>query len=409
MAAVLLADSGKRVIVLEKKHQAGLKLRITGKGRCNLTNTLAINNFISHCRNSERISRNAETILQNAVSFFSNAETIRLFQRLGLPTVEERGQRVYPRSGKSLDVFLALVNRIERCKNEKILCNTAVEELLMENGEIKGVRCLGGKQFYANMVLMCCGGQSYPATGSNGDGIRLAKLSGHNITPTMPTLVGLRTSRGHSERLQNFTIRNVEVKIINTKNDVLESEFGDMDLDEYGFAGPVILRLSRRIAERMYRGERLFIQVDMKPKISESKLKEEINAVLRERIGQTRESVLRAWLPVALVEDYKSWLKIRKQECLQKKERLESAEAILEYLKYNKEEIIGDMGWEEAIVTRGGIELSQVDCRTLQSKKVKGLYFAGEVLDLDGDTGGFNLQIAFSTAALACHNMIQGL
>ncbi len=405
MAAVLLSESGKRVVVLEKKHQAGLKLRITGKGRCNLTNTLALEDFISHCQNKERISQNAEIILRNAVSFFSNSQTIRLFQSLGLPTVEERGRRVYPKSGKSLDVFLSLVNRIEKSPNEKIICNKGVEKLLMKDGEIKGVRCSDGEIFHADKVLLCCGGETYPATGSNGDGIRLAEASGHRITPTMPALVGLRTSRGHSQRLQNFTIRNVGVSILDKEGNVLEKEFGDIDLDEYGLAGPVILRLSRRIVERIYRGERLFAVVDMKPKISESKLKEEINSVLRERIGQTRESVLRAWLPMALVGDYKAWLKLRKAECERRKERLESADAILEYLKADKYEIIGDMGWEEAIVTRGGVELSQIDCRTLESKKVKGLYFAGEVLDLDGDTGGFNLQIAFSTAALACHNM----
>lgn len=405
MAGVLLCDTGKRVLVLEKKKQAGLKLRITGKGRCNLTNTLPIEEFIPHCLNAERISPNAETILRNAISFFSNADTVRLFRRLGLATVEERGRRVYPASGKSLDVFLSLVNRIERSGNVRLVCSCGVEELVVENGRIEGVVCQNGKKIRADKVLVCCGGESYPTTGSNGDGIRLAAQSGHAITPTMPALVGLRTRRGHPERLQGYTIRNVEVRILDTKDRVLEKEFGDVDLDEYGLAGSVILRLSRRIIERLYVGERLKAAVDMKPKVSREKLKREIEARFQERMGQTRESVLRSWLSAPLVEDCKCWLKRRKEEYAALGVRKESSELVLEYLKDNKDEIVGDMGFWEAVVTRGGVDLAEVDAQTLESKRVKGLYFAGEVLDLDGDTGGFNLQIAFSTAALACGNM----
>ena len=259
--------------------------------------------------------------------------------------------------------------------------------------------------FHADKVLLCCGGESYPATGSNGDGIRLAYQSGHKITPTMPALVGIRTKIAHPASLQNYTVKNVQVCILDDKGKILESDFGDMSLDEYGLAGPVILRLSRKIAERLYKKERLFVSVDMKPKLSEEKLKKEISRVLQERVGQSTDNILRAWLPEPLVRDYKFWLKKQKESLKVQKHRLGNAEAIMLYLKYNKDEIIGDMGWYEAIVTKGGVDLSQVDCRSMQSKIVKGLYFAGEVLDFDGDTGGFNLQTAFSTAALACSNM----
>lgn len=398
MAAVHLCGKGKRVLVLEKMRQVGLKLRITGKGRCNLTNTLQINDFLSHCSNGERN-------LRNAVSFFSNQDTINFFEDLGLPLVEERGHRVFPRSGKSLDVFLALVRKIEASKNVDLICNKGVEKILIENNAVKGVMCFDGDVFHADKVLLCCGGESYPATGSDGDGIRLAYTAGHKITPTMPALVGIRTRIAHPASLQNYTVKNVQVCVLDDKGKTLESDFGDISLDEYGLAGPVILRLSRKIAERLYKKERLFVSVDMKPKLSEEKLKKEISRVLQERVGQSTDNILRAWLPEPLVRDYKFWLRKQKESLAVQKHRLGNAEAIMRYLKHNKDEIIGDMGWYEAIVTKGGVDLSQVDCRSMQSKIVKGLYFAGEVLDFDGDTGGFNLQTAFSTAVLACSNM----
>ena len=398
MAAALMAGSNKSVLVLEKMRQVGLKLRITGKGRCNLTNTFEKENFLSHCTNGK-------THLRTAFSFFSNKDTISTFEKWGLPLMEERGQRVFPKSGKSIDVFFTLLSRIENSRNVHVVCNKGVERLLICEGRIAGVICQNQERFYANQVLVCCGGESYPATGSDGDGIRIAANSGHKITDTMPALVGLRTRKAHPARLQNYTVKNVDVAILNSSNDVVAKDFGDIYLDEYGLSGPAILRLNRKIADRIYKGERLFVSVDIKPKLSEVKLRREIVAVLNERMGQTTENVLRAWLPKELVEDYKFWLKKRKEECTLSKIRLTNVDFILEYLKHNRDEIIGDMGWYEAIVTKGGVDLSQIDCSTMQSKKVKGLFFAGEVLDFDGDTGGFNLQIAFSTAALAVKNM----
>lgn len=398
MAAALLSESGKKVLVLEKMRQAGFKLRITGKGRCNLTNTFDQETFLSHCSNGTNH-------LKTAFLSFSNKDTIKTFESWGLSLVEERGSRVFPKSGKSLDVFLTLLSRIEKTNKVRLFCNKAVEQLLIENKQIKGVRCQDKEVFYADKVLLCCGGESYPATGSNGDGIRLAKLSNHKITPTMPALVGIRTKRAHPERLQNYTIRNVEVKILDKNDNILEKDFGDIYLDEYGLAGPTILRLNRKIAERLYKGEKLFVSVDMKPKLSKEQLRKEIVKVLQERMGQSVESVVRAWLPKELVEDYKHWLKRRKEEYKSLNQRVGNADFILEYLKSNKDEIIGDMGWHEAIVTKGGVDLTEVDCNSMQSKRVKGLFFSGEVLDFDGDTGGFNLQIAFSTAFLAAKSM----
>ncbi|MEE0899737.1 MAG: aminoacetone oxidase family FAD-binding enzyme, partial [Bacteroidales bacterium] len=308
MAAALMAGSNKSVLVLEKMRQVGLKLRITGKGRCNLTNTFEKENFLSHCTNGK-------THLRTAFSFFSNKDTISTFEKWGLPLVEERGQRVFPKRGKSRDVFFTLLSRIENSRNVRVVCNKGVERLLICEGRIEGVICQNQERFYANKVLVCCGGESYPATGSDGDGIRIAANSGHKITDTMPALVGLRTRKAHPARLQNYTVKNVDVAILNSSNDVVAKDFGDIYLDEYGLSGPAILRLNRKIADRIYKGEKLFVSVDIKPKLSEVKLRSEIVAVLNERMGQTTENVLRAWLPKELVEDYKFWLKKRKEEC----------------------------------------------------------------------------------------------
>lgn len=397
-AGSLLSGCGKRVLILEKMRQCGLKLRLTGKGRCNLTNTLSQRDFMTHCSNE---GLGAE----EALKFFSNQDTIDYFEHLGLPLVEERGRRVFPKSGKSIDVFLTLVSKIERSENVEIMCNHAVEKLLIEQGCISGVVCRNKEVFRADKVLLCCGGESYPDTGSDGDGIRLAKQSGHQITTTMPTLVGLRTLNAHPQSLQNYLVKNVYVSISNKDGKVLAKDFGDIHLDEYGLAGPVILRLSRKIAENLYRGEKLFVSTDMKPKVSKDKLLQEVKDVLQQRMGQTIESVLRAWLPKELIADYKFITKKRKALLAKENQRMNNADLIVEYLKDNKDEIIGDMGWYEAIITKGGVDLSQINLQTMQSKKVKGLYFAGEVLDIDADTGGFNLQIAFSTAALACKNL----
>ena len=189
-AGSLLSGCGKSVLILEKMRQCGLKLRLTGKGRCNLTNTLSQRDFMTHCSNE---GLGAE----EALKFFSNQDTIDYFEHLGLPLVEERGRRVFPKSGKSIDVFLTLVSKIESSENVEIMCNHAVEKLLIEQGCISGVVCRNKEVFRADKVLLCCGGESYPDTGSDGDGIRLAKQSGHQITTTMPTLVGLRTLNAH--------------------------------------------------------------------------------------------------------------------------------------------------------------------------------------------------------------------
>lgn len=396
LATLFLQSRNKRVLLLEKKKQAGLKLRLTGKGRCNLTNTLSLDEFLSHCSS---VSSDKRDIIPS-LKHFSNKDTIKLFQDLGVELIEERGRRIYPKSGKSLDIFLALINQIEKNPLTTIKFNQRVSKFLLKNNKINGVKISDGTEYYCDKVLLCVGGKTYPQTGSEGDGFKLAKESGHKITPTYPALVGLRTERGHHENLQNYLIKNTEAKILNNKGEVIAKESGDITIDEYGFSGPAILKLSRKIAKLLYKDEDLQLKIDIKPKIKAETLLQEINSVVKERQGMSVENIVRAWLPKELCFDFKQWYREEK-----KQNKTPLPLAILTYLKDQTDTIIGDMGWDEAIITQGGISLSEINCKTMESKKIKGLYFAGEELDIDADTGGFNLQIAFSSAALASDNI----
>lgn len=395
LATLLLQSKNKKVLLLEKKKQAGLKLRLTGKGRCNLTNTLKLKEFISHCSS---LSSNINEIIP-ALKAFSNKDTINLFQSLGVELIEERGRRIFPKSGKSLDIFLALINQIENNPLTEIRYHQSVKKLIIENNSIKGVKTSEGKEYYCDKVLLATGGKTYPQTGSEGDSFKLAKDSGHKITPLYPALVGLRTERGHHESLQNYLIKNTEVQILHNGK-LFAKESGDITIDEYGFSGPTILKLSRKTTKLLYKDDNLQIKIDIKPKIKQDILLEEINQTLAQRQGMSVENIVRAWLPKELCFDFKQWYREEK-----KNNKTPLAQAILNYLKNYTDTIIGDMGWEEAIITQGGIDLKDINCKTMESKKVKGLYFAGEAIDIDADTGGFNLQIAFSTAALASENI----
>jgi predicted Rossmann fold flavoprotein len=390
VATLLLQQKNKKVLLLEKKKQAGLKLRLTGKGRCNLTNTLKLKEFLSHCSTKE---------ITPALKHFSNTDTINLFQDLGVELIEERGRRIFPKSGKSLDIFLALISQIENNPLTTIHFSCQVDKLLVKNNQIQGIRTSEGKEYYCDKVILATGGKTYPQTGSEGDGYRLAKACGHKITPLYPALVGLRTERGHHENLQNYLIKNTNVKILHN-NQIIAQENGDIILDEYGFSGPAILRLSRKTTKLLYKDQELYLKIDLKPKISEEDLSREINQIINQRQGMSVENIVRAWLPKEMCFDFKRWYKEEKN-----KNKTSLQQSILTYLKNYTEQIIGDMGWDEAIITQGGISLNDINPLTMESKKIKGLYFVGEEIDIDAGTGGFNLQIAFSTAALASNNI----
>ncbi|MBQ4420873.1 MAG: NAD(P)/FAD-dependent oxidoreductase [Bacteroidales bacterium] len=394
-ASNILMQRGKNVILLEKKHQAGLKLRITGKGRCNITNSRPKEEYFKHISSPK--------FFEPAFDNFTNTDLCSFFKERGLDLIEERGGRIFPKSGKSLDVFLSLLKPLEESPRVRIEKNCEVEHLIIKNHKVVGVSTNLG-DFYADVVILATGGRTYPSTGSTGDGYYLAEEVGHSIVEPLPALVGLRTKEGYPKELQDFLVKNCEVSITNKQGRTVAKLFGDAYLDEYGVSGPVVLSISRIIARDLDRGERFYLTIDYKPKVPKEKLLQEIRLVFSERRTEDVASVLRKWFAKPLVKDV---LKIcgLNGKTMAKNLKEEDYNSILWYMKERKQLIVGDMGWKEAIITMGGISLKEINPLTMQSKVVKGLYFCGEVMDLDADTGGYNLQIAFSTAKLCAEKI----
>lgn len=400
ISAIVASSSGEKVLLIEKMSQAGRKLRITGKGRCNLTNTLPLKEFLKHCGSEPRF-------LYPAFNLFFSKELINFFEQLGLKTVEERGGRIFPQSGKAQDVFLALINEIEDSSCQ-VLKDTQATSLMIENNRIVGVkaqsRTKGNKEYLAKKVILAAGGESYPLTGSQGDGIRLAKAAGHNIIPTLPSLVGLKLKDYNQERIHpsivGFGVRNVKATITFESGKKIAEDFGEITFRENGIEGPIILTLSRQIAKLISQKEKLQLSLDFKPAIEERELDEKLIREFNARGKEDIRTVLRGFLPHELI-----YLAIEKMNFNPRKQSSlitsQERKEILTFLKRCPFEIIGDFGYEQAIVTQGGVDLKEINPKTLESKLIKGLFFAGEVMDLDADTGGYNLQIAFSTGYLA--------
>lgn len=390
MCANILMEKNKSVVILEKRHQAGLKLRITGKGRCNITNSKNKEEYLTHI--------NDPVFFEPAFDNFDNKQLCDFFEKRGLSLVQERGGRIFPKTSRAADVFFTLIKPLENSHIVDIEKNCVAESLILQGNRVVGVSTSKG-DFFADNVIIACGGKTYPSTGSEGDGYVLAQQVGHTIVRPLPVLVGLRTSKGYSKELQDFLVKNCQVNIYNKQNKVKASMFGDVLLDEYGVSGPVILTLSRIIAEDLDKGENLYINIDLKPKLDKTQLLQEIRQIFAERRTQEVSSVLRKWFAQPFIKDV-LYICGLNGKTMAKNLTEKDFESILWYMKERKDKIIGDMGWKEAIVTKGGVNLREIDANTMKSKKIKGLSFCGEVMDLDADTGGYNLQIAFSTAKL---------
>lgn len=394
-ASNILMQRGKNVILLEKKHQAGLKLRITGKGRCNITNSKPKEEYFKHISSPK--------FFEPAFDNFTNTDLCSFFKERGLDLIEERGGRIFPKSGKSLDVFLSLLKPLEESPRVRIEKNCEVEHLIIKNHKVVGVSTNLG-DLYADVVILATGGRTYPSTGSTGDGYYLAEEVGHSIVEPLPALVGLRTKEGYPKELQDFLVKNCEVCITDDRDKTVAKLFGDVYLDEYGLSGPVMLSLSRVVAKDLDRGARLFLCLDFKPKVSKEKLLQEIHQVFSQRRTEDVTSVLRKWFAKPLVKDVLQICKLN-GKAMAKNIKEEDYNTLAWYMKERRQPIVGDMGWKEAIITMGGINLNEINPQTMQSKLVKGLSFCGEVIDLDADTGGYNLQIAFSTAKLCAEKV----
>lgn len=390
MAAISAAECGARVSLLEKNEKLGKKLFITGKGRCNLTNAADIEEFFRAVISNPKF-------LYSAFYSFTNEQTIAFFESLGLKTKVERGGRVFPQSDHSSDVISALSRELSRRKAD-VLLHTEVKELIIEEGRAAGVLLSSGKKLYADAVIVASGGISYPSTGSTGDGYRFAESCGHRVTELSPALVPMEVKEWYAKELMGLSLRNIQIRITEGKKKLYE-EFGEMLFTHYGVTGPVILSASSGVGNRL-KQKQLTLHIDLKPALSEEQLDKrvlrEFEANHNRQFKNAVDSLFPAKLKPVMVE-LSEIPEDKKVHEITKEERLRFVRLIKDFTMT----LTNLRGYNEAIITKGGVSVKEVDPGTMESKKVSGLYFAGEVLDLDAVTGGYNLQIAWSTGYLA--------
>ena len=395
MATLAAAERGGRVLLLEKMSQPGRKLRITGKGRCNLTNTATLQETLPHIGSDARF-------LRNAYGAFFNKELMAFFEALGVPLAVERGGRVFPQSGKAQDIFLALVKAIEARPNVDIRKERRVARLRIVDGALRGVMLDDGTLLHAPRVLLATGGLSYPTTGSTGDGYKLAMMAGHTIVPCAPSLTPLSCDEHIPREMVGFTLRNVALRVTLPNGKTVCEEFGEMTFCEDGLAGPITLSTSRKVTRLLNEGDGtpLIAHLDLKPALAPETLDKRLIRDLDANGSRILNDAMRLWLPQELVAFALHRLRLPQYYRLNQVSG-EMRRKLLRFLKDVTFTLVGTHGYEEAIATQGGVCLKEVNPKTLESRLLPGLYLAGELLDLDADTGGYNLQIAFSTGRAA--------
>lgn len=386
MAAGHAARAGARVLVLEKMDYPARKLGITGKGRCNLTNTAG---------NAECLKRfgNGAGFLRPSIEAFDNRSLMDLFCDIGIELVAERGGRVFPARLRAPQVAKRLRAWCEAA-GARIECGCRVRDIIHERGRVIGVHCRQ-RSFHARAVIVATGGASYPLTGSTGDGYRLAEALGHSIVPVRPALVGLTTREARACRAAGLIVRNINATLfVNGRKRA--GEFGELQLTRYGLGGPVILTLSGMAVDALLMRKKVQVAIDLKPALSREKLEARLKRDIGCRGAENLGSMLRGLLPRELIAVCctQAGLKPGSPVAVLKEH---DCKRLLNWLKDFKHTVTGHRPLEEAIITAGGVSTREVDPRSMQSQIIGGLYFAGEVLDLQADTGGFNLQAAFST------------
>lgn len=395
MAAGTVSMTGKSVTVLERNDRPARKVMITGKGRCNVTND---------CTELDKLIENVPQngrFLYSAFSNFMPSDTMELFEDMGVPLKTERGGRVFPVSDKAVDIVDALVS-FATDDGAQIVKGRA-KELIIENGTVKGAVTYDGEKIFAEKVLIATGGKSYPATGSTGDGYELAKQAGHTVTELKPSLVSLVCHEGFCTDLQGLALKNVSMSVIDSvTNKEIYKDFGEMLFTHFGVSGPMILSAGAHM-RNMQRG-RYKIYVDMKPGLSYEQLDARILRDFSENNNKNFINSLGGLLPRKMIPVAVKLSGIKPTEKVNQITK-EQRHKFAEVLKKFKITVNDFSPIEEAIVTSGGVKVSEIDPKTMESKIVKNLYFAGEVIDVDAYTGGFNLQIAFSTGRLAGENM----
>ena len=387
MAAIAAADSGCKVTLIEKNEKLGKKLFITGKGRCNVTNAAEMDTlFANVCSNRK--------FLYSAFYDFDNRNVMELIEQAGCPLKVERGERVFPVSDHSSDIIGALRRELNR-REVEILLNTVVKDLIVSDNSVTGVVLERGKKLVCDAVIVCTGGISYPSTGSTGDGYRFAESSGHQVVTPTPSLVPLETNEDWCRELMGLSLKNVSLTMTLSKRQVYEG-FGEMLFTHFGVSGPLVLSASTYYRE----GADCLLTIDLKPALSEEQLDKrllrEFDANQKKQFKNTLTELFPSRLIPVMIE--LSGIAPETKVCEITKAKRADFVKVIKHLELT---VTGTRGFAEAIITRGGVSVKDVNPSTMESKRVKNLYFAGEVLDLDAMTGGYNLQIAWSTGHLA--------
>ena len=389
MAAIHAAYCDARVLLFEKNDRQGRKLRITGKGRCNVTNDCPTNEFLTNVPTNPRF-------LYTALGRFSTSDTMDFFEGCGVPLKVERGKRVFPVSDKAADIVKALSDRCIDCGVENVRAKiTGIE---IEDGAVRAVMA-GEDRYPCDSVIVCTGGMSYPGTGSDGDGYRFARRAGHTVTPLLPSLVPIVSESPLCKQMQGLSLKNVSLRIVRRDNGkAVYEDFGEMMFTHFGMTGPMVLSASAHIPD-IEKGNYDAV-IDLKPALDEKELDARIRADFLKYQNKDFINSLGDLLPLKAIEPIVKNCGIderKKVNSITKEER----RALLESIKYMRIPLLRFRSIDEAIITKGGVAVNEINPKTMESKLVSGLYFAGEVLDLDAYTGGFNLQIAFSTAVVA--------
>lgn len=393
MAAYAAANSGHDVTLFEHNEKLGKKIYITGKGRCNLTNACEVEDLFGH------FSRNSK-FLYSAVYRFDNQAVMDFFENHGMKLKVERGNRVFPQSDHSSDVIKTLTKALRRSGVE-ILLNADVKEILIQEAQVRGIvydSGLKGQRFFCDAVIIATGGISYPSTGSDGSGWKMLQRLGHTLTDVRPSLIGMTTKETYIPQLQGLALKNISFLVKSGKRKVYE-EFGELLFTHQGISGPVVLTASSVISDK-YLKEELQFEIDLKASLSEEQLDKRIRRDFTENQNRQIKNALNKLLPSKLIPVIISLSGIdpeKQVNSITKEER----RILLQLLKHFPGTITGLGDMREAIITRGGIKVREVNPSTMESKLVAGLYICGEMLDLDAVTGGFNLQIAWSTGYLA--------
>jgi len=391
MAAIRAAGLGQDVTLLEKKDSLGNKLLLSGKGRCNLTNTGGLEDFL------RRFSKKGD-FLRDAFKKFFNLELMDFFEQRGLKLKVERQMRVFPQSDRSASILDILKKELIN-SGVRVIYKAKVVDLSLSGGKVNAVRLENGTHIACERVIFASGGVSYSFTGSDASGINIARRLGHKIVPLQPGLVPLDVKQNYPLKLEGLSLRNIKLKFSDGKSQVI-SEIGELVFTNSGISGPLVITLSARVVDMLERNKNVFVEIDLKPALSYEQLDSRLLREFKANAKKSIKNALKELLPLNLI---KVFIEAAGIDLLKKCNQITQVERekIISLLKGFRMDISGSRPIEEGMVTRGGVSLKEINPRTMESRLVKGLYFCGEMIDVDADTGGFNLQAAFSTGYLA--------